>query len=39
MVENLNDTVGIITKDGYWIYINKSGKKLFGLTRREEIIG
>ncbi|GIN59292.1 PAS domain S-box protein [Lederbergia ruris] len=39
LVENLNDTVGIITKDGDWIYINKSGKKLFGVTRREEIIG
>ncbi|VEF48354.1 sporulation sensor histidine kinase A [Bacillus freudenreichii] len=39
LVENFQDTVGIITKRGHWIYINNTGKKLFGVTRKEEIIG
>nr|WP_175476222.1 PAS domain S-box protein [Evansella caseinilytica] len=39
LIENFQDTVGIVTKDGYWIYINDAGRKLFGVTRKEEIIG
>lgn len=39
LVENFQDTVGIITKNGYWIYINDTGKKLLGVTRKEEVIG
>jgi two-component system sporulation sensor kinase A len=39
LVENFEDTVGIITKQGHWIYINNAGKKLFGVTRKEELIG
>ncbi|MFA9556886.1 PAS domain S-box protein [Evansella sp. AB-rgal1] len=39
LVENFQDTVGIITLDGYWIYLNQAGVKLFGVTRKEEIIG
>lgn len=39
LVENFQDTVGIITKSGHWIYINDTAKKLFGVTRKEEVIG
>ncbi|RKJ00631.1 PAS domain S-box protein, partial [Butyricicoccus sp. 1XD8-22] len=39
LVEKFIDTVGIITKDGHMIYMNEAGKKLFGVTRKEEIIG
>lgn len=39
LVENFQDTVGIITNDGIWLYINDTGRKLFGVTRKEEIIG
>ncbi|MFD1705936.1 PAS domain S-box protein [Siminovitchia sediminis] len=39
LVENFQDTVGIITRDGSCLYINDSGKKLFGVTSKEEVIG
>ncbi len=39
LVENFQDTVGIITKSGHWIYINDTAKKLFGVTRKQEVIG
>ncbi|MFS0643444.1 PAS domain S-box protein [Siminovitchia sp. 179-K 8D1 HS] len=39
LVENFQDTVGIITKRGQIIYINDTGKKLFGVTGKEELIG
>ncbi|WP_340085205.1 PAS domain S-box protein [Siminovitchia sp. FSL H7-0308] len=39
LVENFQDTVGIITKRGHFIYINEAGKKLFGVTGKEELIG
>lgn len=39
LVESLQDTVGIITIDGYWVYMNKAGKKLFGITSTSEMIG
>ncbi|GIN91221.1 hypothetical protein J6TS1_07360 [Siminovitchia terrae] len=39
LVENFQDTVGIITKSGHWIYINDTAKKLFGVTRKEEVVG
>ncbi|MET3698450.1 PAS/PAC sensor signal transduction histidine kinase [Bacillus oleivorans] len=39
LVDNLLDTVGIITLNGIWIYINEAGKRLFGTIRSEEIIG
>lgn len=39
LVENSIDTVGIMDKDGIWIYINEAGIKLFGVTGKDEIIG
>lgn len=39
LVEYSRDTIGILSSGGDWIYINGTGKKLFGVTRQEEIIG
>ncbi|MBW8350704.1 PAS domain S-box protein [Bacillus sp. IITD106] len=39
LVENFIDTVGIISRDGNVIYINDAGRKLFGVARKEEVIG
>lgn len=39
LVEHAHDTIGIITKEGALIYINKTGNKLFGVTSTAEIIG
>ncbi|XJZ28578.1 PAS domain S-box protein [Bacillota bacterium Lsc_1132] len=39
LVESFQDTVGIITVDGYWVYMNEAGKKLFGVTSTSEMIG
>ncbi|MBT2636795.1 ATP-binding protein [Bacillus sp. ISL-39] len=38
-LEHSKDTMGIITKNGVWTYINEQGKKLMGATSFEEIIG
>ncbi|WEG10852.1 PAS domain S-box protein [Pullulanibacillus sp. KACC 23026] len=39
LVEYSRDTIGILSPGGDWIYINETGKRLFGVTRQEEIIG
>lgn len=39
LVENSHDTIGIITKEGTFTYMNETGKKLFGATSTTEIIG
>lgn len=40
LVEHSHDTIGIISKeDGAFIFINETGKKLFGVTSIYEIIG
>ncbi|WP_085523774.1 PAS domain-containing sensor histidine kinase [Tuberibacillus sp. Marseille-P3662] len=39
LVEHSHDTIGVVTFDGCWIFINGSGKKLFGITRIGEMIG
>jgi two-component system sporulation sensor kinase A len=39
LVEHSQDIIGVITNEGCWIYINKEGKKLFGTTSVNEIIG
>ncbi|TCP27066.1 two-component system sporulation sensor kinase A [Scopulibacillus darangshiensis] len=39
LVEHTQDTIGIMTSDANWIYINNGGKKLFGFTRPGEVIG
>lgn len=39
LVESFQDTVGIITIEGYWVYMNEAGKKLFGITSTSEMIG
>ncbi len=39
LVESFQDTVGIVTVDGYWVYMNDAGKKLFGITSISEMIG
>lgn len=39
LVEHSHDTIGIITKEGTFSYINETGKKLFGATSTTEIIG
>ena len=39
LVEYSHDTIGIITTEGAFIYINETGKKLFGTTGKAEIIG
>jgi two-component system, sporulation sensor kinase A len=39
LVEHSRDTIGILSPGGDWIYINETGKRLFGVTRQEEIIG
>jgi two-component system, sporulation sensor kinase A len=38
-LENSKDTMGIITPEGIWTYINERGKKLLGTTSVDEIIG
>ncbi|MFT9598302.1 ATP-binding protein [Mesobacillus sp.] len=38
-LEHSKDTMGIITKNGVWTYINEQGKKLMGATSFDEIIG
>ena len=38
-LEHSKDTMGIITKNGVWTYINEQGKKLMGATSFNEIIG
>lgn len=39
LVEHSHDTIGIITKEGTFTYINETGKKLVGATSTTEIIG
>ncbi|MBS4175993.1 PAS domain S-box protein [Lederbergia citrea] len=39
LVENFQDTVGIVTVDGFWIHMNNTGRKLFGVTDNKEMIG
>jgi two-component system sporulation sensor kinase A len=39
LVEDSQDTIGIITNEGIWIYINNSGKQLFGMVTINEGIG
>ncbi|MGV3488788.1 MAG: ATP-binding protein [Tuberibacillus sp.] len=39
LVEHFHDTIGILTSSGKMIYLNESGKRLFGITRTEELIG
>ncbi|HEY4552500.1 MAG TPA: PAS domain S-box protein [Bacillaceae bacterium] len=39
LLENFQDTVGLVTKEGFFIHINNTGKKLFGITHKEEIVG
>ncbi|MBM7645648.1 two-component system sporulation sensor kinase A [Scopulibacillus daqui] len=39
LVEHSQDTIGIMTFDGHWIYINNGAKRLFGVTRPGEVIG
>jgi two-component system sporulation sensor kinase A len=39
LVEHFHDTIGILTSSGNIVYLNESGKKLFGITRTEEVIG
>lgn len=39
LVENFQDTVGIVTIDGILIHMNNTGRKLFGITDKEEMIG
>ena len=38
-LEHSKDTMGIITRNGVWTYINEQGKKLMGATSFDEIIG
>lgn len=38
-IEHSKDTMGIVTKEGVWTYINERGKKLMGVTCFAEIIG
>ncbi|WP_286183574.1 PAS domain S-box protein [Bacillus sp. ISL-55] len=38
-LEHSKDTMGIITKNGVWTYINEQGKKLMGATSFDEIVG
>lgn len=38
-LEHSKDTMGIVTREGIWTYINDGGKKLLGATSYEEIIG
>ncbi|MFC7392827.1 PAS domain-containing sensor histidine kinase [Scopulibacillus cellulosilyticus] len=39
LVEHSQDTIGIMTHDGHWIYINHGAKRLLGVTRPGEVIG
>ncbi|WP_307257509.1 PAS domain S-box protein [Oikeobacillus pervagus] len=39
LIENSEDTIGIITNTGFFIDINQAGKRLLGASRKEEIIG
>lgn len=39
LIDNFQDTVGLITEDGFWIHMNNTGRKLFGVTLKEEMIG
>ncbi len=39
LVENSSETIGLLSAGGDWIYINSTGKRLFGVTRQEEILG
>ncbi|GGH80746.1 two-component system sporulation sensor kinase A [Pullulanibacillus pueri] len=39
LVEQSHDTIGIMSEEGYWIYINESGKRLLGITQASEAIG
>lgn len=39
LVEETHDTIGIITNEGIWIYINNAAKNLFGMVTKNEGIG
>jgi two-component system, sporulation sensor kinase A len=39
LVEFARDTIGMITEEGIWTYINDEGKKLLGTASIREIIG
>ncbi len=39
LVEHSHDTIGLMTKEGTFTYINETGKKLIGATSTTEIIG
>ncbi len=38
-LQHSKDTMGIVTREGIWTYINDGGKKLLGATSFDEIIG
>ncbi|WP_171016988.1 PAS domain-containing sensor histidine kinase [Pseudalkalibacillus caeni] len=39
LVEHSHDTIGVLTNEGFCIYINETGKKLLGITGKGEVIG
>jgi two-component system, sporulation sensor kinase A len=39
LVEFSKDTIGMLTENGVWTYINDEGKKLLGFTSANEIVG
>lgn len=39
LVEHAHDTIGILSPEGHFIFLNESGKRLFGITRSDEVLG
>ncbi|GGE39477.1 hypothetical protein GCM10011391_17850 [Pullulanibacillus camelliae] len=39
LVQHSNETIGMMSAEGFWIFINESGKRLLGITQPREVIG